>query len=221
MEKTPQPGLALFDLDGTLTWHDTLMPFLGRYLVQHPWRLFGLWRLPGALLGYALDRERGVLKSRIIRMVMGGTSRAALNRFAERFVGRMREDGRFRPAALAVLERHRRAGDRLVLLSASPDCYVPLVGRLLGFERTLCTELLWRAERLDGRLVTPNRRGEEKLRCLEWLRGEYPQLAVTAYGNSASDLDHMQHAEHALLVNASAGARQRAAVLGVPTGEWR
>ena len=80
----------------------------------------------------------------------------------------------FRPAALAALEAHRAAGDHLVLLSASPDLYVPLIGRLLGFERTLCTELRWRGDRLDGALRTPNRRGEEKLRCLEALRPQYP-----------------------------------------------
>ena len=43
--------------------------------------------------------------------------------------------------ALAALQVHRAAGDHLVLLSASPDLYVPLIGRLLGFERTLCTEI--------------------------------------------------------------------------------
>jgi phosphoserine phosphatase len=69
-------------------------------------------------------------------------------------------------------------------------------------------------------LTTANRRGEEKLRCLEWLRSRYPQAPVTAYGNSASDLAHMVHAEHAVLVNGSAGARRQAARLGIATHEW-
>ena len=49
-----RPWVAVFDLDGTLTWHDTLMPFLLRFLRRHPWRLFGLWRLPFALLELCL-----------------------------------------------------------------------------------------------------------------------------------------------------------------------
>ncbi|MGC2032534.1 MAG: hypothetical protein WA642_21130, partial [Steroidobacteraceae bacterium] len=44
--------LAVFDLDGTLTWRDTLMLFLLSFLRRHPWRVFGLWRLPFALLSF-------------------------------------------------------------------------------------------------------------------------------------------------------------------------
>jgi phosphatidylglycerophosphatase C len=127
---------------------------------------------------------------------------------------------RLRPAALAVLDTHRAAGDHLVLLSASPDLYVPRIGRALGFERTLCTEMEWRGERLDGALHTANRRGAEKLRCLEWLRVQYPGVPIVAYGNSASDLDHMRHADKALLVNADAAARALAARWGIPTADW-
>ena len=41
--------LAVFDLDGTITRHDTLLPFLGGYLLRHP------WRLPRVVLGSHLD----------------------------------------------------------------------------------------------------------------------------------------------------------------------
>ncbi len=108
-----------------------------------------------------------------------------------------------------------------MLLSASPDLYVPRIGRLLGFERTLCTELVWRGDRLDGALKTPNRRGEEKLRCLESLRGQYPGSPIVAYGNSASDLIHMRRADRAVLVDGSAAARRRATAAGIPVADWR
>ena len=58
--------LAVFDLDGTLTWRDTLVLFLLSFLRRHPWRVFGLWRLPFALLSFvARGRDRGALKSRV------------------------------------------------------------------------------------------------------------------------------------------------------------
>jgi phosphoserine phosphatase len=41
-----------------------------------------------------------------------------------------------------------------------------------------------------------------------------------AYGNSASDLDHMQHADRALLVNGNAAARALAVRWGIPTSNW-
>jgi phosphatidylglycerophosphatase C len=213
--------VAVFDLDGTLTWRDSLMLFLLSYLRRHPWRMLRLWRLPFVVAAFLVTgRDRGVLKSRVIRTIMGGAARDDIEHCADAFVGSLKARQRLRPAALAMLERHRVAGDHLILLSASPDLYVPRIGRFLGFERSLCTEIEWRGERLDGALKTENRRGAEKSRCLAWLRTQYPDLPIVAYGNSASDLDHMRHADRALLVNGSAAARTLAAQFGIPASDW-
>jgi phosphatidylglycerophosphatase C len=215
------PAVAVFDLDGTLTFHDTLMPFLAGYLARRPVRLLRLWRLAPALLEYAIrGRDHGRLKSRVIRTVMGGEERAAIDAWARAFASGLGPRRKFRAAALATLEAHRAAGDHLVLLSASPDLYVPYIGRALNFERTLCTEVLWAGDRLDGALRTANRRGEEKLRCLETLREQYPNARVTAYGNSASDLAHLRRADRAVLVNANAAARWLADRAGIATADW-
>ncbi len=217
---SPKPWVALFDLDGTLTWHDTLLPFLMGFLRRRPHKALKLWRLPFALARYWQDRDRGTLKSSVIRMLMGGERRALLDAWADTYVAELKLKRRFRPLALAVLEAHRIAGDHLILLSASPDLYVPLIGRLLGFELTLCTELQWHADRLDGSLKTANRRGEEKLACLRWLRERYPALPVIAYGNSASDVEHLREADRALLVNGDNAARQLAARWNIPVSNW-
>ena len=212
--------MALFDLDGTLTWRDTLLPFLLGFLRRRPYKGLGLWRLPFVLGRYWQDRDRGMLKSRVIRMIMGGEKRAVIDAWAEAFVDHLKPRQRFRPLALAVVEAHRAAGDHLVLMSASPDLYVPLIGRLLGFEQTLCTEIEWQGDRLDGHLKTPNRRGEEKLRCMTWLREQYRGLPIIAYGNSASDLDHMRNADRALLVNGNDAARRLAAKWNIAVSYW-
>jgi phosphatidylglycerophosphatase C len=217
----PQRWVAVFDLDGTLTWRDTLFPFLMSFLRRHPRRLLRLWRVPFDLCSFMLrSRDRGLLKSRAIRMVMGGATRTVVDAYATSFVDTLKLRHRLRLAALAMLEAHRAAGDHLVLLSASPDLYVPRIGRSLGFERTLCTELEWQGDRLVGTLKSANRQGVEKLHCLNWLRTQYPGLPVVAYGNSASDLDHMRHADRALLVNGNAAARASAARWGIPTSNW-
>jgi phosphatidylglycerophosphatase C len=212
--------VALFDLDGTLTWRDTLLPFLTGYARRHPARLLGTWRAPSALKRYWQDRDRGALKSQVIRMLMQGERRAVIDAWADSFSQRLKLTSGFRPLALRVLEAHRAAGDHLVLLSASPDLYVGHIGRLLGFEQTVCTEVLWEGDRLDGALKTDNRRGEEKLRCLQRLREQYPGTPVIAYGNSASDLDHMRHADRALLVNGDSAARRLAAKWAIPVSNW-
>ncbi len=225
MTDSDQPALAVFDLDGTLTWHDTLLSFLAGYVGRTPAKLWRLWRLPGALLSYLLGGfDRGLLKSRVIKMVMEGDPRSAIGAWADVFVQSMQARGLFRQAALTILESHRRAGDRLILMSASPDLYVPRIGRLLGFELTLCTEIAWRAatpeDRLDGALESPNLRGEEKLHCLQWLRTQYPGSPIFAYGNSASDLAHLKTVERPMLVNGTRRARHEAGRLRIPIGAW-
>jgi phosphatidylglycerophosphatase C len=217
----PRRWVAVFDLDGTLTFGDTLFLFLMSFLLRHPWRALRLWRMPFALGSFlARDRDHGMLKSRVIRMFLGGAARPVVDDFADSFVDALKPRRRLRLAALAMLEAHRAAGDHLVLLSASPDLYVPRIGRFLGFERTLCTEIQWQGDCLVGTLKSANRRGAEKLRCLDWLRAQYPDLPIVAYGNSASDLDHMRHADRALLVNGNAAARALAARWGIPTSNW-
>jgi phosphatidylglycerophosphatase C len=218
--------VAVFDLDGTLTWRDTMAPYLSGYVLWHPERWLRLWQIPAALAAYAGGhRDRGLLKSAVIRAVMGGASRPEVDAWSARFVAGLRSRGAFRPAALAAVETHRTAGDRLVLLSASPDLYVPLIGRMLGFELTVCTELGWVMDsegtmRLDGGLVTPNRRGDEKSRCLAELRRRFADLNVVAYGNSDSDLPHLRQADRALLVNGNAKARRGAAEAGIAVADW-
>src|SRR5271156_3847989 len=103
----PRRSVAVFDLDGTLTWGDTLVLFLTSYLLRHPWRVLGSWRLPFALVSFvARNRDRGLLKSRIIRMLMGGATHDTVDACAISFVDALIPRRRFRPAALAVLEAH-------------------------------------------------------------------------------------------------------------------
>jgi phosphatidylglycerophosphatase C len=212
--------LAVFDLDGTLTWRDTLLPFLAGFWWRHPLRWIHGWRLAPALFAFVLTRDRGKLKSRVIRSIMGGADRASIEAWSEHFVAALVLRRGLRPQAMAAVEAHRAAGDRLVLLSASPDLYVPRIGRQLGFEMTLCTEVAWLGGRLDGSLLTPNRRGAEKRRCLEALRREFPGVPIVAYGNSGSDLAHLGAADRALLVNADAAARRAADRAGIPVANW-
>jgi phosphatidylglycerophosphatase C len=212
--------LALFDLDGTITRHDSLLLYLVGFLRQQPGRLL---RVPQALppLGrFALGRaDRGELKAAWIRVVLGGSTRAQLQAWTARFVPQLIGNGLIADARAAI-EAHRRAGDYLVLLSASPDLYVPAIGRALGFDEVLCTGVEWNGDHLSGRLTTPNRRGAEKARCLEALRQRHAALPIVAYGNATGDLEHLALADRALLVNGSAHARRAAARLGVDSVTW-
>ena len=213
--------LALFDLDGTITRHDTLLPYLGGFLRRRPGRLLYVPQALPPLVRFALGRAgRGELKAAWIRVVLGRSTRAELQAWTARFVPQLIGHG-LMADALAAIEGHQRAGDHLVLLSASPDLYVPAIGRALGFDQVLCTGVEWNGEHLSGRLTTPNRRGAEKARCLETLRQQHAALPIVAYANGAGDLEHLALADRAVLVNGSAHTRRAAARLGVTCVRWR
>lgn len=212
--------MAVFDLDGTLTKADTLVPYLLTALRVHPGRSVGLLAAPVAVAAFALRRDQGRLKSRLISALLGGMSRAEIASLTERFLD-AKWPVLFHPRALAALAAHRAAGDYLVILSASTDCYVRAIGARLGVDEVICTELLWRGDRLDGALATPNRRGAEKTRCIEALRARHPGAHLAAYGNAGSDLEHLSAVDAGVLVNGSAGAERAAEALGVPQRDWR
>lgn len=199
--------LAVFDLDGTITRSDTLVGYLLGYLGRHPQRL---WRLPLCLLPllkYCLvERDRGALKSAVIRLTLGGLTRGELERWNQTFIARLLRGGVF-AEALEQIRAHRSAGAHLVLLSASPDLYVPAIAAALGFDEAICTQLRWHADgRLHGALQSANRRGEEKVRCLQALLQTYRPTHSCAYGNSPADLGHLQLVGAGTYVNGSPAA---------------
>jgi HAD superfamily phosphoserine phosphatase-like hydrolase len=172
-----------------------------------------------ALARYPFRRDRGELKSAVLRAVLGGCTRAEVDVWTAQFASRLLRRG-VRADALGAITRHRRNGDVLALLSASVDLYVPAIGRSLGFSEIVCTEVRWDGDRLAGTLTTANRRGAEKVFCLAQLRARHPHLPVTAYGNSASDLEHLRLVERPILVNAGWRTRRAAACEGIACQVW-
>ncbi len=210
----------MFDLDGTVTRRDTLAPFVFGYLLRHPWRLPRLLGAVPACIAFLLGRtDQGGVKSAFIRSTLGGLTHADLEDWTERFLLRLIAR-RLHREALGRIGRHKERGDHLVLLSASTDLYVPRLGDALGFAEVICTGLVWDGERLDGHLATPNRRGEEKVRCLEQLRARHPGVPFAAYGNAASDIPHLRMVERPLLINGHREARELAARAGIPRARW-
>lgn len=213
--------LVLFDLDGTITRHDTLVPYVFRFLRRRPWRFLSLVAMLPSLVRFVLRRaDHGDVKAALLRSTLRGRSRAELARWTGEYVAHVIEHGCY-PRALEVIAQHRREGDRLVLMSASPDLYVPELGRRLGFDEVLCTGVRWNGERLDGALTTANCRGEEKARCVRRLRAEHPGMSIVAYANGPADLPHLRIVDRPLLVNALAVTRKVAEKHGIPVDSWK
>jgi phosphatidylglycerophosphatase C len=195
--------LALFDLDGTLSRHDTFGPFVLGLLLRHPLRLVRVPLLLVPLATFLLRRDRGALKGSVVHVLFAGLSRVSVNAWATVFAERAHSTLMFGDSVRA-LQAHIAAGDYTVVLSASPDLYVPAIADVLGVNEVICTELRWEGDVLDGRLLSANRRGQEKSSVLADLRARHPGLPVIAYGNSEPDLDHLRRCEEAVYVNATA-----------------
>ncbi|MEZ5499751.1 MAG: HAD-IB family hydrolase [Steroidobacteraceae bacterium] len=200
MSARPHARLVVFDLDGTITRRDTLVPFLLGWLARKPGRVVFLPLVAVAAARFCFDRDRGRLKSSLIRSILGRASRDELRDYAERFADRLLPSGCLAPA-LEEIRKQRETGAHMVLLSASPDLYVPIIAERLGFGHCICTQVSWRGELLEGRLLSANRRGEEKARVVRELLEAHADCASWAYGNSRSDLPHLLLVDNAFAIN--------------------
>jgi len=198
--------LAAFDLDGTLTHRDTLLPFLHRAVGRgRTYRALLASSLPLARAAAFGGSHRDMAKAAVLRGVLAGAPLDGLTEAAEAFADHVVAE-RLRPDVRDRVDWHRREGHELVLVSASPELYVTPIGRRLGFDTVLATRLEVGADgRLTGRLMGPNCRGPEKVvRLREW-RGAGVSIDF-AYGDSAGDREMLELAMTAVRVGRRSSA---------------
>ncbi len=192
-EPPPTRTVAAFDFDGTISRHDTLLPFLA-HLMGRRRTVRGLavlsTQVPRAMAGGA---SRDVLKQNLLYHLLVGQDVEASRRAAESFADYLLA-GRLRADTLERIRSHQAAGHELVMVSASPELYVAPIAQRLGFSGALATRLEVGSDgRLTGRLVGRNCRGPEKVRRLqEWLGDE--TAVVLAYGDSRGDREMLAFA---------------------------
>jgi phosphatidylglycerophosphatase C len=192
--------VAAFDVDGTLTTHDCVIPFLRR--VAGTARVAaGLGRRPVRLVRAAAGRDRDALKMLAAESTFAGRPLAEVRRDAGSFARHVHARW-LRPESVGRLERHRAAGDVVALVSASFELYLEPLAELLGADHVLGTRLEADSSGvLTGRLAGPNCRGPEKVRRLHECLSERYQgrshVRVVAYGDSAGDRELLADADEA------------------------
>ena len=203
-----QPCIAAFDVDGTLTTRDCVVPFLRRVAGTLPMasRLFLDARQTVPAL---VHRDRNALKARAARAAFADRSVQDIGRHAAEFA-RMVHSSWLRQDTLELLHNHQAAGDTVLLVSASFEVYLRPLGGLLGVDDVLAARLGVTADRhFTGDLDGPNCRGREKVRRLhEWLDEHHADVGgragvhVTAYGDSTGDRELLLDADSAVFVGA-------------------
>jgi len=213
--------LVIFDLDGTLTRRDTLIPYLTGFVVRHPWRIVRMLHLPVVLATFFLGFINNArLKEYFLTAALGGASQVQIEQWSSTFVEKLLARG-IREKGLMVLKQHIASGEHTVLLSASPDFYVNELGANLGFDHIVCTRAEWHKNRLTGRLASPNHSGHEKVRQLGLLRSRFPDTYISAYADNDSDLELLCAVDKGVLVNASRRTLAKAMSLDISRQHWK
>ncbi|MDH5738788.1 MAG: HAD-IB family phosphatase [Nitrospira sp.] len=211
----------IFDLDHILARRDTYLSYLWGYLCRYPGRITRCAVLPYVVLSFVLGRmTNAALKERFLQAVPRDVSRIQIESWTNEFIERVGFSALSRHG-LATLAGHRRRGDYLVLLSASPDCYVQKLGSRLGFDEVICPTIEWQQDRISGRLAGPNMQGKEKAQVVLAVRERFRNSQVVAYADHVSDFPILRLADRGVLVNGKAKSRRWALRMGIEVARWR
>lgn len=199
--------LTLFDLDGTLLPTDSDHAF-GEYLVRIGWadgeahrrandRFYADY-LAGRLdMDAYVDFATAPWRRR-------GT--AELADVTERFLADVARPA-LHPAALALVQRHRDAGDLIAIVTATNEFVTRPIAGLFGIEHLIATELARDgAGQVTGAIRgTPAFRDGKIARVDAWLAGLGHQLSdferCTFYSDSTNDLPLLEHVSHPVATN--------------------
>lgn len=185
-------SLALFDLDGTLLSGDSDLLWT-RFLVD-------VGALDARQADEAADFDARYTAATVVpeaycnfhASLIAGCSADELLPLRRRFLAEVVRP-RIPDAARELVQRHRDAGDHLLLTTATNRIVSEFTAQELGFADYLCTELAWEGRRCAGRIVgTANMRAGKLQRLRAWLaeRGlpESTLKRATFYTDSFNDL---------------------------------
>lgn len=190
--------VAAFDFDGTLTNGGSVFDFLaavsGRQAVLRASAALAPRLAHAALVGGSVADET---KQELFVRVLGGVDAGRLDQVGAEFAVRHLA-AHVRPEVRRRLDWHRGRGDKVVVVSASPDAYVTVAAERLVADGAIATRLeVDDAGRLTGRYDGGNCRGEEKIRRLRLWMAESGtgEARLWAYGNSRGDLRMLRAAD--------------------------
>ena len=224
-------GLAIFDLDYTLTTRGTWGRFVWMNVKTRPHIWLPLLINAGWVQWqYKRGRRPRVdVKKAMMRWCLVGMPKAALVARGRLFAKREVEKG-LRPGALRAIKRHRDVGDRLMIASAAVDIIVEPIANLLDIPYYVATNMAWDvredgSEVLSDGFSSKNCYGEEKLVRVRELISAAPELKndhspVTVYSDSHSDIDLMQFYDFGIAVHPSKKLGIASADLGFTIVDW-
>lgn len=207
-------GLALFDFDGTITFRDTLIPFLGKVRgYSHAARSVFAVGMSACKREWSLgDRDDG--KDALLRNVLAGMSMSEFVDQGQIYASSLYPK-QFRPDVVQRIHAHLDRGDEVAIVSASLATYLRPIADLLEIPTVIGVEMVAADGLLTGDMTGPNVRGPHKaVRVREWLNiaadDPLPFDEVWAYGNSSGDFELLELAHHRVWFGAAKSQPQHA-----------
>lgn len=191
--------VAAFDFDGTLTRADSLYPFLCRVVGRPRLAAAALADLPRIALAAVGRGDRDAAKARLFRRVLEGRDAEAIRSHGAAHAANLVAH-EIRPELRDRIAWHRSEGHELVIVSASLDVYLDVVGPELGFDHVVCTRLEVVDGRLTGAMLGGNCRGPAKVERLRAAVPDVDSRELWAYGDSAGDRELLAAAQHPVKV---------------------
>ncbi len=215
-------NLALFDLDGTLLDGDSDHAFC-QFVVNLGWAdPVDFARRNDAF--YA-DYQAGCLDVHayveFATAPWRGRDPAELAKATQRFMADVVQ-AMLKPAARALVERHRGQGDRLALVTATNDFVTRPIAQALGIGTLIATNLERDAQgRATGAIAgVPSFREGKVTRVENWLAAEGLTLASFPrsifYSDSTNDLPLLERVSHPVATNPGPALESLAAQRGWP-----
>jgi HAD superfamily hydrolase (TIGR01490 family) len=194
--KMNQPTVAAFDFDGTITFCDTLFPFL-LYTSGTLRTIKNISLVLPKLTGYSLGIiSRQQVKEAVIEQFFGHMPLEEVRKLGEKFAGESLPNY-IKSKSLDKLHWHQEQGHRCILISASLDIYLEPWAKKMGFQDVICSKLKVNGHGLvTGQLQGSNCWGPEKKRRLIELLGPKDGYCLYAYGDSRGDKDILNLADY-------------------------
>lgn len=220
-------GLAVYDMDRTVTKRATYTPFLLHCALRRaPWRLLFLPLVLISMLAYAarlIDRAR--LKEINHHLLLGARIHPTqLKPLVESFADRQVATN-IRPGARKAIARDKAEGRRVVLATASYRLYADAIASRLGFDDVIGTgSVIGLDDRVHAKIAGDNCYGPAKMRMIaDWLEATGLKGAhgpVRFYSDHVSDQPAFEWADEPVAVNPHGKLRQLALQRGWAIEDW-
>lgn len=187
--------LALFDFDGTITTKDSFFQFL-KYCFGNFRTVLGLIVMSPVILGYLVKIiPNNVAKQKLFSYFFKDMPELVFRELGQSF-SITQIDKFLRTDAMARISWHKQKKHRVVVVSASIECWLLAWCELNDID-LIGTKVQYKNGVVTGRFNTPNCYGEEKVKRLKNAYNSSNFIYRYAYGDSQGDRELLELAEKA------------------------